>query len=96
MNSPAGYFKIIAFINKKGKSSIMQYAYVPHLWEQNGKFFWPNTDLTRERENPNSVPQDKWFQYKGVVKKDNIIGLAEATLWEEQFLDCPNTDAEET
>lgn len=90
-----GHFKTIAFINKKGKSSTMQYSFVPHLWEKNGIISWPNSDLRRERENPNSVPQSQWFQYKGVVKKDNIYGLDEAVLWEEQFLNGPNTDAEE-
>lgn len=91
----SGTFKIVAFINKKGKSSKMQYAYVPSSWEKDEIIYWPKSGLNNERKNPDSVPAKDWFQYKGKVKKSDIFGLDEAILWEEEYLQCPNTDAEQ-
>lgn len=81
---------------KKGNSTIVEYAYVPQLWENNGVLLWPKTNVKQERKNAFSKPQSNWSVFKAKIKKSGIIGLEEAELWEDEFVNCSNTDAEDT
>lgn len=47
------------------------------------------------REDQYSLPGNDWQQYKCKVKLDKISGIEEAQLWEEEYLNASNTEAED-
>lgn len=88
------YFKIVAVLKKRaGGVSSVSYSFIPHKWESEGNLFWPQSNLSKLRSDPTTEPQSDWKIYKCKVKKTNIIGLEEAELWEEEFVNS-GTDAE--
>ena len=56
------------------------------MWEQNGMVYWPPDELQYLRDDPSSIPQPNWTQFRCKVKMDNINGLDEAQLWEDEFI----------
>nr|CAH7767096.1 unnamed protein product [Callosobruchus chinensis] len=69
-------------------------SFVPHQWESEGILYWPLSNLNLLRKEACSAPdKSSWRTYKCKVKKENIVGLEEAELWEEEFVNV-GTDAE--
>jgi len=83
------YFKIVAVIKKRR----IEYSYVPHKWEVRNILKWPQCNLRNLRTDPSSTPEDDWKPYPCKVKKTHIMGLEEAELWEQEFVE-DGTDAE--
>nr|CAH7767571.1 unnamed protein product [Callosobruchus chinensis] len=68
--------------------------FVPHQWESEGMLYWPLSNLNLLRKDACSEPdKSSWRTYKCKVKKEKIVGLEEAELWEEEFVNV-DTDAE--
>lgn len=88
------YFKIVAILKNRKNRSIIEYAFVPHKWESNCTLFWPKRNVSSLRVDASSVPEDDWLKYKCKVKK-SCTGLEEAELWEEEYVNASNTEAEE-
>ncbi|XP_018394258.1 PREDICTED: zinc finger protein 91 [Cyphomyrmex costatus] len=80
-----GHFKIVAILKKRGSSIILEYSYVPYQWEKDGILYWPKRNILSLRKDPTSTYESDWEQYKCKVKKDNIVGIDEAELWEEEY-----------
>ncbi|XP_018377394.1 PREDICTED: uncharacterized protein LOC108770344, partial [Trachymyrmex cornetzi] len=91
-----GHFKIVAILKKRGSSAILEYSYVPYQWEKDGILYWPKRNILSLRKDPTSMYESDWEQYKCKVKKDNIVGIDEAELWEEEYVNASCTESEET
>ncbi|KAG5866773.1 hypothetical protein JTB14_015881 [Gonioctena quinquepunctata] len=58
--------------------------------------FYRHCLCSHPREDVESEPGKDWQQFRCKVKKTNIIGLEEAELWEEQYVNASGTDAEDS
>lgn len=76
----------------------MCYTAVPAAWVSGNTLFWPNiTSIKREllRADKNSIPDDKWVQYKCEIKVAGIETFQEALEVEKKLSDCTDTEEEE-
>jgi len=89
------YFKIVAILQKRGHKTKIEYAYVPHQWEDNGILSWPPNNCLSLRNDASSIPMKDWTSYKCKVKKSCILEREEAELWEDEYINASSTEAED-
>ncbi|XP_055697101.1 uncharacterized protein LOC129798138 [Phlebotomus papatasi] len=75
-------YKIVKTI-ERGKVFI---AACPSAWEIEGNLFWPNKNVTKYRQDPNSIPGKDWKLFKCVVKTENIATFEEALVIEKSLI----------
>ncbi|KAF5308690.1 hypothetical protein FQR65_LT18003 [Abscondita terminalis] len=90
------YYKIVAVLKRRKTTTVMEYSYIPHKWESDGVLKWPKKSILHLQDDLESIPQVDCDTYNCKVKKDLIFGLPEAQLWEEEYVNASNTEAEES
>ena len=90
-------WKIIAILQMKFSRKQLSFCAVPSSWlvDNDSSVFWPPNQQESLRKNLLSIPGDGWKKYKCILKKNYILIFDEALLWEQEYINATDTEAEE-
>ena len=90
-------WSVISILKSWAGKKQLSFSAVPSTWiNAAGTFvFWPNNQQETLRQDSSSVPENEWKQYHCFIKKKNILTYEEALLWEQEFIQASDTEAEE-